>query len=100
MWILFARAPRPDAVYWSGRRWLAALDATLWPALALWGLLSIPGTPGLAKPLLGIVALLAAFSRLARAVGSNHRYWFTTWWVLRAVAVLLMVGLALKFALH
>jgi hypothetical protein len=68
--------------------------------LALWGLLSIPGAPGVAKPLLGVLALLAAFSRLTRAVGSNHRYRFTTWWMLRAVAVLLMVGLALRFALH
>jgi hypothetical protein len=31
MWILFTPAPRPDAPYWPGRRWLAALDAIAWP---------------------------------------------------------------------
>ena len=32
MWILFMPVPRPDAPYWPGRRWLAALDAVAWPA--------------------------------------------------------------------
>ena len=32
MWILFTPVPRPDALYWPGRRWLAALDAIVWPA--------------------------------------------------------------------
>ncbi len=32
MWMLFARAPPPDAPYWPGRRWWAALDALAWPA--------------------------------------------------------------------
>lgn len=30
MWVLFARADPPDAPYWPGRRWLAALDAVGW----------------------------------------------------------------------
>ena len=43
MWILFARAPRPDAIVWSGRRLLAAIDAIVWPAIVFWVLLSVPG---------------------------------------------------------
>jgi len=100
MWIVFARAPRPDAAYWPGRRWLAAIDAMVWPILILWAVVSIPGGPGVAKPVLGAIALLFAFARLVRAIWSNHRYWFTTSWTLRALAVLLMLGLALKFTLH
>ena len=36
MWILFARAPHPDAAYWPGRRWLALMDGLAWPTLVLW----------------------------------------------------------------
>ena len=100
MWILFARAPRPDAAYWPGRRWLAVIDAVAWPALALWALTRIPGTWGIFGPVCLATMLLVALASVARAVWLNHRYRFTTWWLVRALIVLLMVGLALKAALH
>jgi hypothetical protein len=100
MWILFACAPRPDAAYWPGRRWLAVLDAVAWLALALWTLTRIPGTLGILGPVCWAIALLVALARIDRAVWLNHRYRFTTWWLVRALSVLLMVGLALKAGLH
>ena len=33
MWLLYARAPVPDAPHWPGRRLLALLDAGAWPGL-------------------------------------------------------------------
>lgn len=100
MWILFARAPRPDAIVWPGRRLLAAVDAIVWPAIVLWALLSVRGTPGVTRPVLGAAVILAAFPRLRRALWSNQRYRFTTWWVLRLLALLVVIGLALKLALR
>ena len=99
MWILFARAPLPDRPYWTGRRVLAALDALLWPALAVLLLAQVPGAPGVLKPVLGALALLAALHRLHVAWFRNHRYGFTTAWVARALLVLLLVGVVLKVAL-
>jgi hypothetical protein len=100
MWILFARAPRPDAIVWPGRRWLAALDAVVWPVMLLLALKEVPGNGGLARPALCALVVLASLPRLRKAIWSNHRYRFTTWWVVRTVTVLLLLGLALKFALH
>ena len=99
MWILFAREPLPDRPYWTGRRVLAALDALLWPSLAVLLLAQMPGSPGLLKPILNAVALLAALHRLHVAWFRNHRYRFTTWWVMRMLVVLLLVGVLLKIAL-
>ena len=100
MWILFAHAPRPDAVVWPGRRLLAAIDAIVWPAVVLWALLSVPGASGVTRPVLGTIAVLAAFPRLRRALWSNQRYRFTTWWVVRLLAVLLMIGVVLRLSLR
>ena len=100
MWILFARAPRPDAIVWPGRRLLAAVDAIVWPAIALWALLSVPGASGVTRPVLGAIAVLAALPRLRRALLSNQRYRFTTWWVVRLLAVLLVIGLVLRLSLR
>jgi hypothetical protein len=99
MWILFARAPLPDRPYWTGRRALAVLDALLWPVLAAMLLAQVPGAPGVMKPVLGAVTLLAALHRLHVAWFRNHRYGFTTWWLARALVVLLLVGVVLKVAL-
>lgn len=100
MWILFARAPRPDAIVWPGRRLLAAIDAIVWPAAVVWALLSVPGASGVAGPVLGAIAVLAAFPRLRRALWSNQRYRFTTWWVFRLLVVLLAIGFAMKLVLN
>ena len=71
MWVLFARAPPPDAAYWPGRRWLAAVDAVAWPATA-WSVLSqVPGEGGLVLAL--AMAPLAWGLRRARYVSRTVR---------------------------
>ena len=99
MWILFMRAPSHDRPYWTGRRVLAALDALLWPVLALLLLAQVPGAAGVLRPVLSAVALLAALHRLHVAWFRNHRYRFTTAWLARALLILLLVGVMLKIAL-
>lgn len=99
MWLLFAPAPRPDAPYWPGRRWLAAVDALAWPVA--WVLLvgALPEPRGIVLPLTGAFAALAAVRRLRRAFWANHRYQFTTWRWCRPVGTLLMIGWMLKLVL-
>jgi len=77
MWILFARAPRPDAALWPGRRWLALMDGLAWPSLVLWVIA--------AGPIGGVVRVVAvsltigfAILRAHRALFLNERYRFTT----------------------
>jgi multisubunit Na+/H+ antiporter MnhE subunit len=99
MWMLFARARPPDVSYWTGRRWLAAIDAVAWPGFVWCALSQMPGSGGLV--LASVMALLAvsATRRLFTALLANHRYHFTTWrlgrvliWMV-AVAILLRLGL-------
>ena len=99
MWLLVAREPRPDAPYWPGRRWLAAVDAAMWPLL--WVLLfsHAPKPVGLVGPAVAAVALLCALGRLHRALWVNHRYWFTTWRWGRIAAALMLMGVVLKLSL-
>ena len=99
MWLLVAREPRPDAPYWPGRRWLAAVDATMWPLL--WVLLfSHELKPvGLVGPFVTAVAFLCALGRLHRALWVNHRYRFTTWRWGRIAAALMLMGVVLKLSL-
>ena len=99
MWLLVAREPRPDAPYWPGRRWLAALDAGLWPLLWVLMFSHLPKPVGIVGPFVAAVARLCALGRLHRALWLNHRYWFTTWrWGQKAAALMLM-GVALKLSL-
>jgi hypothetical protein len=99
MWLLVAREPRPDAVYWPGRRWLTALDAALWPLL--WVVLSshVPKPVGIVGPFIAAVAFLCALERIHRALWLNHRYWFTTWRWGQMAAALMLMGVALKLSL-
>jgi hypothetical protein len=99
VWMLWARAPPPDASYWPGRRGLAAVDAVLWPVL--WVLMGtqIPSPIGLVVPLLGAVAFVCALNRLYRALWINHRYRFTTWRWVQIFAVLLLVAVVLRLGL-
>ena len=99
MWLLVAREPRPDAPYWPGRRWLAAVDAAMWPLL--WALLfsHAPKPVGLIGHFVAAVALLCALGRLHRALWVNHRYWFTTWRWGRIAAALMLMGVVLKLSL-
>jgi len=99
MWILFQRAPAPDAADWPGRRWMAAIDALAWP-VAVGVLLSrVPGGTGVFGPTAMAILVLLGMLRLDKAVWRNHRYRFTTWKVARVLAVLTAVGVALKIGL-
>lgn len=91
MWLLFTRAPIANAPYWPGRRWLAAVDALVWPVL-YWLLLSqIDEAGGLFIALLKSLLALSAARQLHVALLMNHRYRFRTWrwgWCLaRVVAI-------------
>jgi hypothetical protein len=99
MWLVIARRSSPDAPYWYGRRWLAAVDALAWPVL--WVLLfsHAPKPVGLVDPFVAAVACLCALGRVHRALWVNHRYRFTTWRWGRVAAALLLFGGLLKFAM-
>jgi hypothetical protein len=98
MWLLVAREPRANAPYWTGRRWLAAVDAVVWPLF--WVILAsqIDAAVGIVGPMVIAVALLISAERAHRAVWVNHRYWFTTWRWGRIVAAMMVIGTVLKVA--
>jgi hypothetical protein len=96
MWIIVNRPAPADAAYWPGRRWLAALDALLWPAgwaVSVW---CAPVHTALVGQLVVACAVISGLRRLHRALWLNHRYRFTTWRWGRVVMALLLVGLLLK----
>jgi hypothetical protein len=99
MWLLVAREPRPDAAYWPGRRWLAALDAALWPLFWVLFFSHVPKPVGIVGPFVVAVALVCALGRLHRALWVNHRYWFTSWRWGQMAAALMLMGMALKLSL-
>jgi len=99
MWVLFARAPPPDAPYWPGRRWLAAIDAVVWPCLLFVVLLHLSASSGILGALSMAFAAISAARRLYTALILNHRYHFTTWRWGRVVAWMLAVGALLKVVL-
>jgi hypothetical protein len=98
MLILIPRPQQPDAVYWPGRRYAAAIDAIVWPVLWLVVLGLAPFETGVVGQLMVAVSLAAAPIRVGRAVWRNHRYRFTTLRWGRATAMLLVAGGALKVA--
>jgi len=98
MWLLVSRAPPPDAPNWPGRRWLAALDAVGWPMAWVLSVAYVPMPAGLMGPTVVAFAALTALGRCRRALWVNHRYRFTTWRWGRGVALLMLVGAALKLA--
>jgi hypothetical protein len=100
MWILFTRAPLPDAPYWRGRRLLAGVDAVGWPLA--WGVLAVqlPQPAGIVGPMLIAVAVVCAIGRVHRALWFNHRYHFTTWRWGRWLAGVMVIGLMLRLALR
>lgn len=99
MWVLFARAPPPDAPYWRGRRWLAAVDAVVWPGAAWAALSHVADRGGLLLAFGMAMLVMSAARRLLTALLANQRYQFTTWrwgrWLLwmMALGALLKVGL-------
>lgn len=97
MWLLVAREPTPDAPYWPGRRWLAAVDAVVWPVAWVMLVQAGPGPLGIVGPMVAALAALAGAGRLRRALWVNHRYRFTTWRWGRITGVVFAIGLVLKF---
>ena len=98
MWMLVARTPRPDASYWPGRRWLAALDAVGWPAAWTLAVAHAPMPTGVVGMVVIAWAAWGALGRLHRALWNNQRYRFTTWRWGRVVAALLVLGFAMKLS--
>jgi len=96
MWILFKREPRPDAPYWPGRRWLAALDAVAWPAAWALGVTQAPIASGIVGVLIIACAALAAASRFRKALLRNERYQFTSWRWGKVLLGLVLLGLLIK----
>lgn len=96
MWLLYARAPVPNATYWPGRRLLALLDAILWPGLIAAMVSSSLLPTGVVGSLTLAVCALFAIRRFARAVWHNEQYHFTTWRCGAPLAALLALGAALK----
>lgn len=97
-WLIFARAPPPDAVVWPGRRALALVDAVAWPIVWAAFVAGWPASGGLVRYVALALCAVSALARAHRAVAQNHRYHFTTWrWGRRLVAVLAF-GYALKMA--
>ena len=99
MWLLFARAPPPDAPRWPGRRWLAAVDAIAWPALVCFALLHTQASGGIVAALAMALSALSAVRRLHTALLANHRYHFTMWRWCKVLVWLAAVGFMLKVVL-
>jgi hypothetical protein len=99
MWVLFARAPPPDAPYWPGRRWLSAVDAVVWPGAAWVALSDIAHRGGLMLALIMTMLLMSAARRLFTALLANHRYHFTTWRWGRMAIWMMVLGALLKLGL-
>lgn len=99
MWVLIRREPKPDAMYWPGRRLLAVVDAVGWPLL--WMLLLWPhvGQGGLLVAVVLAMAAICGVSRLRRAWWLNHRYRFTTGRWAKLVGALVLYGLLLRLVL-
>ena len=77
MWMLMARAPKPDMPVWPGRHCLAMLDAIAWPGLWAAVIATAPfGTGIVGRTTLAVVAFCGAH-RLHLAMFRNERYWFT-----------------------
>ena len=98
MWILFTPVPRPDAPYWPGRRWLAALDAIIWPAGWALVVAQAPMPAGIVGLVITASAALFAVNRLHRALLRNERYRFTTWRWGKVVLGLVLLGWVMKLA--
>ena len=95
MWMFLARAPRPDAAYWPGRRWLALADAVAWPGLFLWFMAAAP-VNGVVRVVVLTLTIVVTLRRMRRALFRNARYHFTTWRLGTFVALILAIGAVAK----
>jgi hypothetical protein len=91
MWILVARAPRPDVAYWPGRRWLALADAVAWPGLIVWLIVAAP-VGGIVRVVALSAMIVFALGRIHRALFRNARYQFMTWRLAVCVGLILAIG--------
>lgn len=98
MWILIARAPRPDAPYWRGRRTLALVDAVFWPILVATGLNHLALSAGLAGSVLMAACVLIGARRVSIAMWDVGQYRFITARIAVPLVVLLAIGAVLKLA--
>jgi hypothetical protein len=99
VWMLWARAPPPDAPYWPGRRGCAAVDAVVWPVLWVFACGQSQQPTGMVGMFLVAFALLCALDRLYRALWVNHRYRFTTWRWARVIAGIFLFAVMLRLGL-
>mgnify|MGYP000093564294 CR=1 FL=1 len=100
MWLVFARAPLPDAPDWSGRRLLALVDAIAWPVAWIALAIHLPKPAGIVAQVVVALAVLSAAGRVHRAAFQNHRYHFTTFCLGRVAVGLLLLGFVLKVAMQ
>ena len=99
MWLFFTRTPRPDAPHWRGRRWCAAVDAIAWPLAWIAAAMQLSAASGIVRGAIVTAAAVATLRRLRRALWNNHRYHFSTWRWGRVLAILMLIGWALKLTL-
>jgi len=98
MLVVMAREPRPPVEVWLGRRWLAAVDALLWPTLWIAGIAVAPFQTGLAGELLVALAALLAIARLRTAVFKNEHYRLTSVRWGKPIAALVLVTVSLRLS--
>lgn len=98
MWLIGVMRTREDMPVWRGRRGLAVLDALAWPLLFAYGAhLLVERSGSEAGPLIVVVAAAFGLMRASLAIRHNERYRFTTWRWLKLAAVLLAIGVLVKF---
>jgi hypothetical protein len=98
MWMLYTRAPTPNAAYWPGRKWLALIDALAWPSLVIVMVAKSALDTGVVGPVSIALCGVFAVRRCVRALWRNERYRFTTWTLGAPLAMLLAIGTVLKAA--
>jgi fucose permease len=98
MWMLFARAPRPEARHWPGRRMFALIDAVAWPGALAVSIFQLPVQVGTFGQVLLAMCGVAGARRAWRAAVVNQRYHFTTAWATRPLALLLAVAAVMRLA--
>ena len=96
MFLIIARAPRPDVVVWPGRRWLASVDAIAWPVLTVLLVMNSSFSAGLVGSVATSMAALLLLRRLSRAWLCNVSYRFATLAWARGLGALLALGVSLK----
>lgn len=93
----YVRTPRPDAKIWPGRRALGVADALGWAALVCLAVSMVRAPMGVVGPVVMASALVLGAVRAHRAWFQNHRYRFVSARLALVGAVLLAVGLVVRW---